>query len=47
MCYVQDLVRAILLAAETQTEKGEFFFCLMAMTTGWRRLVTSSRKRWR
>ncbi len=26
MCYVQDLVRAILLAAETQTEKGEIFF---------------------
>ncbi len=26
MCYVQDLVRAILLAAETQTENGEIFF---------------------
>jgi nucleoside-diphosphate-sugar epimerase len=26
MCYVQDLVRAILLAAETQTESGEIFF---------------------
>ena len=26
MCYVQDLVRAILLAAETQTKNGEIFF---------------------
>ncbi len=26
MCYVQDLVRAILLSAETQTESGEIFF---------------------
>ena len=26
MCYVQDLVRAILLAAEAQTENGEIFF---------------------
>jgi nucleoside-diphosphate-sugar epimerase len=26
MCYVQDLVRAILLAAETKTESGEIFF---------------------
>jgi len=26
MCYVQDLVRAILLAAETPTENGEIFF---------------------
>jgi nucleoside-diphosphate-sugar epimerase len=26
LCYVQDLVRAILLAAETQTESGEIFF---------------------
>ena len=26
MCYVEDLVRAILLAAETQTEKGEILF---------------------
>jgi nucleoside-diphosphate-sugar epimerase len=26
MCYVQDLVRAILLAAETRTENGEIFF---------------------
>jgi nucleoside-diphosphate-sugar epimerase len=26
MCYVQDLVRAILLAAEAQTESGEIFF---------------------
>jgi nucleoside-diphosphate-sugar epimerase len=26
MCYVQDLVRAILLAAETQTASGEIFF---------------------
>jgi nucleoside-diphosphate-sugar epimerase len=26
MCYVQDLVRAILLAAETQTESGEILF---------------------
>ena len=26
MCYVEDLVRAILLAAETQTENGEIFF---------------------
>jgi len=26
MCYVQDLIRAILLASETQTENGEIFF---------------------
>jgi len=26
MCYVQDVVRAILLAAETRTENGEIFF---------------------
>lgn len=26
MCYVQDLIRAILLAAEAQTENGEIFF---------------------
>ena len=26
LCYVEDLVRAILLAAETQTESGEIFF---------------------
>ncbi len=26
MCYVEDLVRAMLLAAETQTESGEIFF---------------------
>jgi len=26
MCYVEDLVRAILLAAETETENGEIFF---------------------
>jgi nucleoside-diphosphate-sugar epimerase len=26
MCYVEDLVRAILLAGETQTESGEIFF---------------------
>jgi nucleoside-diphosphate-sugar epimerase len=26
MCYVQDLVRAILLASESQTESGEIFF---------------------
>jgi len=26
MCYVQDLIRAILLAAEAQTETGEIFF---------------------
>ena len=26
MCYVQDIVRAILLAAETDTENGEIFF---------------------
>jgi nucleoside-diphosphate-sugar epimerase len=26
LCYVEDLVRAILLAAETQTDSGELFF---------------------